>query len=200
MTHNWTKKGTRQYRYYVCGRAQKQGWDTCPTKSLPAGEIEKFVVDQLRRMGTDAEFGAEVLERARVVVRGRAHQLAQERHGLEASQRRRMAEVRRLLGSARGGTVATTRLADLQEQITVGGQRLAEIHAREAALERDRVDEDDPTAALRSFDPIWDSLWPREQARVVHLVVERVAYDAAEETVAVTFRPGGVKVLAQEVG
>jgi hypothetical protein len=35
---------------------------------------------------------------------------------------------------------------------------------------------------------------------VIHLLVERVAYDGTHETVAVTFRPGGIKVLAQEVG
>ncbi len=94
----------------------------------------------------------------------------------------------------------TARLADLQERITVAEQRLAEIHAQEAALERDRVDEADLVTALASFEPIWDTLSPREQARVVHLLVERVAYDGAQETVAVTFRPGGIKVLAQEVG
>jgi site-specific DNA recombinase len=67
-------------------------------------------------------------------------------------------------------------------------------------MERDQIDEADLVAALTAFDPIWDALSPREQARVVNLLVERVAYDGQQETVAVTFRPGGIKVLAQEVG
>src|SRR5581483_1833598 len=39
-----TKKGGKRYRYYTCTAAQKKGWDTCPSKSIPAGEIERFVV------------------------------------------------------------------------------------------------------------------------------------------------------------
>ena len=43
-----SKKGAKKYRYYVCLSAQKRGWDTCPSKSIPAAEIEQFVVDQVR--------------------------------------------------------------------------------------------------------------------------------------------------------
>jgi site-specific DNA recombinase len=53
MIHTYTSKGNRQYRYYVCVNAQKRGWDNCPTKSIPAHEIERFVVDQIRAVGKD---------------------------------------------------------------------------------------------------------------------------------------------------
>lgn len=46
-----SKKGTKKYRYYVCTSAQARGWDTCPSKSIPAAEIERFVVEQVRGMG-----------------------------------------------------------------------------------------------------------------------------------------------------
>jgi site-specific DNA recombinase len=49
MVHSWTRRSGRLHRYYVCGKAQNRGWSTCPTKSVPAGEIEMFVVDQVRR-------------------------------------------------------------------------------------------------------------------------------------------------------
>ncbi|HEV3259433.1 MAG TPA: recombinase family protein, partial [Gemmataceae bacterium] len=48
-----TKQGRVRYRYYVCARAQKRGWHTCPSKALPAGAIERFVVEQLQAMGQD---------------------------------------------------------------------------------------------------------------------------------------------------
>jgi site-specific DNA recombinase len=203
MTHTYSQRGERRYRYYVCGRAQKQGWGSCPTKSLPAGEIEKFVVDRVRAIGSDAKLQTEVLRQARAATQEQADRLASERHELEGDLRRSAAEVRRVAGSAARGkdkATVTASLADLQEQITVAEQRLAEVRAQQAALDRDRVDEADLTTALASFEPIWDTLSPREQARVVHLLVERVAYDGAEQKVAVTFRPGGIKVLAQEVG
>jgi site-specific DNA recombinase len=42
-----TCKGNRRYRYYTCTAAQKHGWRTCPSKSVPAAAIERFVLEQL---------------------------------------------------------------------------------------------------------------------------------------------------------
>lgn len=41
-----TKNGGVRYRYYVCCNAQKRGWDNCPSKSVPAGEIERLLIEQ----------------------------------------------------------------------------------------------------------------------------------------------------------
>ena len=43
MVHTYTSKGSRRYRYYVCSSAQKRGRETCPSKSVPAEEIERFI-------------------------------------------------------------------------------------------------------------------------------------------------------------
>ena len=51
MTHSSSSSGSRRYRYYVCTQASRRGWDTCPSKSLPAGVIEQFVIDQLLAPG-----------------------------------------------------------------------------------------------------------------------------------------------------
>jgi site-specific DNA recombinase len=61
MSHAFTDKGTRQYRYYVCNHAQKRGWQTCPSPSIPAGEIERFVVDQIKAVGRDTQVIKETL-------------------------------------------------------------------------------------------------------------------------------------------
>ena len=39
---------SKLYRYYVCSRAQKHGWSSCPGASLPADDLERFVVDKIR--------------------------------------------------------------------------------------------------------------------------------------------------------
>src|ERR1700722_3002109 len=48
-----TRNRTKRYRYYVCTGAQKRGWDTCPSKSVPAAELEQFVIDRLRGVGKE---------------------------------------------------------------------------------------------------------------------------------------------------
>ncbi|HZT79148.1 MAG TPA: recombinase family protein [Gemmataceae bacterium] len=56
-----TRNGSKRYRYYVCCSAQKRGWDTCPSKSIPAGQIEDFVVEQIKCIGRDRALLEEVL-------------------------------------------------------------------------------------------------------------------------------------------
>jgi site-specific DNA recombinase len=65
MGHTYSSKGAKRYRYYVCLNAQKRGWDTCQSKSVPAAEIEQFVVEQIRAIGTDPTVVAETAKQAR---------------------------------------------------------------------------------------------------------------------------------------
>jgi site-specific DNA recombinase len=48
MIATYTSKRGRRYRYYVCKSARQNGWDSCPTKSVAAAEIEDSVIEQLR--------------------------------------------------------------------------------------------------------------------------------------------------------
>ena len=79
-------------------------------------------------------------------------------------------------------------------------RRVTEARERAIAAAWDALDESDLAAALSLFDPVWDALFPREQARILRLLVERVGYDGGAGTLAITFRPSGIKALAQEVG
>ena len=48
MTPAHTKRGSRRYRYYTCTNAQKRGWTACPSRSIPAAEMDKVVLAQIR--------------------------------------------------------------------------------------------------------------------------------------------------------
>jgi hypothetical protein len=154
-------------------------------------------VDRIRGIGTDPALLAEALKKTRADLQDRVDGLDRERREVERDLRRCAAEVKRLVGASQ--TPATTaRLADLQDRITAGERRIAEIRRDATALEQDRVDETELTAAMETFVPVWETLSPREQARIIHLLVERVAYDAEHKTVAITFRPTGIRALAEE--
>src|SRR5262249_40025533 len=47
MTPAQVSRGNRRYRYYTCSGAQRKGWHTCPSKSLPAALIERYVLEQI---------------------------------------------------------------------------------------------------------------------------------------------------------
>ena len=90
--------------------------------------------------------------------------------------------------------VAAVLLGRIQE----AEQRETAIQGELAELARQLIDEGDVATALASFEPVWDSLSPREQARVLRLLIARVEYDGGSGEVAITFQPHGIKALAEE--
>ncbi|MEX2386446.1 MAG: recombinase zinc beta ribbon domain-containing protein, partial [Phycisphaeraceae bacterium] len=54
----------KRYRYYTCHRANKRGKAKCPCPTLPAGEIEQFVVDEIAGIGRDPDIRDRVLAEA----------------------------------------------------------------------------------------------------------------------------------------
>jgi hypothetical protein len=57
--------------------------------------------------------------------------------------------------------------------------------------------EADARAALQQFDPLWDDLFPAEQARIVALLVERI--DIGTEGLDIRLRVDGLRGLAREM-
>ena len=88
------------------------------------------------------------------------------------------------------------RLAELQDQGREVQRRFATVESELAKLESEQISDAEVKAALADFDGVWAALQPREQARVIELLVESVAWDGDAECVAITFRPTGIKTLA----
>jgi site-specific DNA recombinase len=200
MVHSYSAragKDAKRYRYYVCLKAQKQGWASCTTKSVPAGELERFVVDQVRRVGKEPAVLTATLRQMRERQEKAKADLAAEQKAVGRELARHHNALMKLLGMP---APDADRLAELNEQIRITEQKATDLHEKEVVLHRENIDPALVTDALAAFDPVWEQLSPKEQARVVRLLVERVVYDGAAGSVAVTFRPSGLKALAQEQG
>lgn len=200
MIHAYTSQRGKRYRYYVCSHAQKNGWDTCPVKSLPAGEIERFVIETIRNIGKDDALAAEVIRKAQDQNHQAAESLEQERRFLEKELRNLDAEMRRLVKSMdqQSGARKTDRLAELQDRIQETEQRATRVREELLKTESEHIDHEKMKAALSLFDPVWDALLPKERVRVMQLLIERVVYDGENGKVSVNFRPAGIRALAFE--
>jgi len=89
-------------------------------------------------------------------------------------------------------------MADLQDRIRAGERRSTQVREELIRLGREVVDEKEVARALAAFEPVWETLAPREQVRVTRLLVQRVDYDGERGTVSVTFHPAGIKMLSRE--
>jgi site-specific DNA recombinase len=80
----------------------------------------------------------------------------------------------------------------VRETVRQVNQQQAESPIYEADVEK----------ALAAFDPLWDTLTNREQARAVELLLKEVTYDVRSGKVVITFHPSWIQSLAnqEEVG
>lgn len=202
MTPSHTKKGTRHYRYYTCTHAQKRGWDKCPAKSIPAGEIEALVLEHVRRIGADPTLRDATLAQATQQDQARQAELDAEKRGLQRDLQRYHTDLQKLtLQLSPTGDQASVigRLADTQERIDTAEQRLAKVQKHLRELRRESLDAKAAVAALQAFEPVWQNLSPREKSRLVALLVQRVDYDATAGKVSITFYETAIRTLASEI-
>ena len=68
---------------------------------------------------------------------------------------------------------------------------------KQAAEDGDTIAESEVTAALSRLDPLWDELFPAEQARLVRLLVARATIGA--DGVQIALHTGGIKTLAADL-
>jgi len=198
MSHTFTGRGSKRYRYYTCSKAIKKGYKTCPTRSLPAAEIEVAVVDQIRCIAHDEGLRAEVLRQARSASDDELAELARQQNQVERQLARDHAEIGRLAVTPQPTSATTARIAELHERIAWAEQRLAEIRTRVDEVEQKRIDAQDVAAAFADFDNVWNALSSREQAQVISLLVSRIEYDVADSTIAISFYPLAIKSLADK--
>jgi site-specific DNA recombinase len=129
MSPSHTRRRGRVYRYYVSQSVIRGGANGCPVSRVPAGEIERAVVDEVRHLLLSPE----------IVVRA----------------------------------------------------------CRAAREEMAAITEDEVRDALHDLDPLWDELFPAEQARIVQLLVERV--DVQPEGLTIRLRTEGLTSLVADL-
>jgi hypothetical protein len=129
MSPTHTRKNGRLYRYYLSQTVLKQGASDCPVARVPAAEIEKIVIDQVRLLLLSPEIIVQTWRNVRKSIKG--------------------------------------------------------------------LTESDVRGALLAFEPLWNELFPAEQARIIELLVERV--DIRNDRVDIKLRIAGVSSLVSEL-
>ena len=195
MTHAYTARENKRYRYYVCLKAQKQGWHTCPTKSVPAGEIERFVLDEIKCIAQDPALIEETVRQARAHSESEVGRLEREREISARELKHASAEVRDVVKVGDHSPHMTARLADLQDRTQAAERRISEIDDERALLRRQLVSEEEVRAAFGRFDDLWAMLNARERIQIMQLLIDRIDYNGAVGELVITFHPSGIKGL-----
>jgi len=196
MAHTFCKgKARNAHRYYRCINAIKNGRDACSAGLLPATEIERVVVDEVRGLAQDEAMLKQVLADAEAAVGAELAAVRRERDDLRQTIARGHKELQRLVATGKATADVTGHIADLHTRLAADEHRLPDLDARIGEMEKQIVTPEEARAVFADFDSLWQSLIPREQARLLKLLISTVEYDGDASTVSVTFRPTSIRAL-----
>ncbi|QDV62643.1 recombinase family protein [Crateriforma conspicua] len=193
MVHNSSTKRNRRYRYYVCGGAQKRGHASCPTPSIPADQIESFVIGEIKAIAADHELIADIHDQTQFKTKEKLDALVRERESLIEFLRSYHGQLNHL--AITSGPMEL--VADLQTRITQSERRHAELNEQIESLEANAPRRVDIVDSLNRFDELWASMKPRDRNDLVATLVDRVDYDGVAGTVDIHFHTTGITTLGQ---
>jgi len=194
MVHTSSTKRNRRYRYYVCGGAQKRGHATCPAPSIPADQIETFVIGEIKAIAADAELIGEIYEQSHAKVKEKLDDLTHERDS-------QIEFLRSYHGQAEHLAITSGPLelvADVQTRITTSERRLNELEEQIQSLESKAPKRVDIANSLAEFDELWSTMKPSARNELIENLIDRVDYDGVAGTVDIHFHPTGITMLGQQ--
>jgi site-specific DNA recombinase len=204
MSHAFTERRGKAFRYYRCTTSIKHGAAACPTGSVPALKIEAAVVDQIRRIGSDPALCAETFLQVEVQVEAERRGLKNEAKRVERERTAARAEIGELTtalvratGAAADAVMA--KLAEVQERVVGLEQRQREIADRRLGLADQHVDPEAVQRALAQFTDVWDVLLSPERERVIHVLIDRVDFDGETEEISIAFSATGANLIVTQV-
>jgi hypothetical protein len=77
------------------------------------------------------------------------------------------------------------------------GRTIAAARRENGASEGVVIEEGEVIEALGALEPVWDELYPAEQARIMRLLIERI--DVAPDGISVTLHAAGIRSLVAEL-
>jgi site-specific DNA recombinase len=193
MTPTCASKGNKCYRYYVCSNAQKRGWDHCPSQSVPAGPMERIVVEQIARVGQDTERLKKILMEAAKHRRTRLTDLETKRCCLERELKVLMESIPQKTGDGQPSGRET-----IQENIGHLERRLAENRDQTLALQQPALGLEEAAQALMALEQGFEELPVIELGRLIRSMVQRVDYDGGQTKLALMFDPAGMVEALEE--
>ena len=169
MTPTYSTKNKRRYTYFFCQKDSKRAVSVCPIKRIPGGDMQKVVLQQL-----SAVFKAPTIMARTIMIAHEAEE--KERDVLLAEKSELEVKIKdareKMLSS---DDIDSLEKSELIEDATTLAQACNEVADQLAKLEKASIKESDVADALANIETLWEMLFPAEQYRMMHLMVENVS-------------------------
>ncbi len=190
MGHTYTKKTpTKVYRYYICGKAQREGWQKCSFPSVSADEIEKYVIDEISVIGSDVSLRNDVIKSFMEHSQNEITELEIRNSTLRKS----LGNVRQRLSIYEREFPDSVKFQDLKKH---EADILNAISDNEYLLhqisERMRTDKKYLEEIFIDFKSVWSKLTMAEQHDLIDKLIDKIVFDGQEGKLSISFKDNGI--------
>ncbi len=197
MGPTYSRKNDRQYTYYICQKDAKRSVSRCPLKRVPAGDIERAVVEQLSAVFRSPTLVAKTYFAAREIESAEKERLIRQKVQLAddlAQARQQAVELMKpgKVGPNKDEVLATVnrKAVDLSKQLTHVASRCKIYHGS-------AITEQDVSEAFANVETFWKDLFPVERNRLIRLLVEKV--EIRETGIDMELKTNGLTALITEL-
>ena len=174
MGLTYTQKGPRRYTYYHCAKDAKRAVSRCPLKRVPAGDIEKVVLEQLSAVFRTPTLVSQTYFAAKGMEEAERERLLKQKDQLEDDLRKVRERALEEMTPDGNGSDTGPRLTALNQDAVTLGRQLMDVSARAGAFESAPVAAREVAEAFQSVETFWEDLFPLERNRLIRLLVEKV--------------------------
>jgi len=196
MTPNFAYSKGRKYFYYKCVSVNKLDKSACPTRSAPARELERLVLDRLAFLGKNTRVVEDIVERARRMTCSELPAKKRQKVQAIAEIGRLEADVSNITGilAAQGQAAPQFRaLMDKLGQVQTRREELEKhvqkIECEIIELETRQIDAEIIRRNLENFSRSFPRLTVQHQKELMALLIEEIIYDPQKSKMKLTLRP-----------
>lgn len=184
FVHTGSKKKHKYYRYYTCSNKRLNGAHACPSPSLPAGDIETLVAEQLMSIGTDPKLQEVVYAQLTEAVEAK-RRMAEQTYQTATKE---LDRITRELASSQEFNASDSLLVHLEQKRKEAENALqrAESHTAFAIPSKEKV-----IAVVRNMQGLWPSFTAAQKCAFVKTLVREVEYDAEAGSLTLHFNDEG---------
>ena len=203
MFLTYTQKEGKKYRYYVCMSAQKEGYKSCPTRSINAQSIEEAVLAGLQKIANDSELKDKKISQLQARLAQETLELSDEQDTLNKDIRDISTKIQEIKDSLKLGPsknhLSEKELLKLKDDLEEKERLLSNVRVKKVESEERLLNDKELTEALVVISPAWDSLFPQEKRRILRLLLREVDYDVKTEKLGITLSEKGIKLLCSDL-
>jgi site-specific DNA recombinase len=184
FVHTGSKKKHKYYRYYTCSNKRLNGAHACPSPSLPAGDIENLVADQLMSIGTDPKLQKMVYAQLIEAMEAKRRTAKQTRQ----TATKELDRITRELASSREFNASDSLLVLLEQKRQEAEDALqrAESHTGYTIPSKDEI-----IAVISDMQGLWPTFTAAQKCAFVKTLVREVEYDADAGSLTLHFNDEG---------